>query len=251
MYKILIFLFAINFGLKSQTKSDSVSNQELQYINYVFASSDAEFQGFIRDFKTLQKGVFIFENGLNNALLSTFKYGVTKNIELNTGLIYAGSSDLLFGQTVGLKINQKIGENVLLGADLNTTFPKFKHSLSFGGQYQNKRLMVGASLFMKMGKHRSFGVTSMNSNNIFANFRLTKRKAISILQIFPNNPRLKIPPSYYDVYLEKTTNVFFQFLFKKSSLNLGVACSKSFIFGNFTDFQNQFMPSINFNRILK
>jgi hypothetical protein len=162
-----------------------------------------------------------------------------------------GADILNFGQTLGIKVNHKIGKHFLIGADLNTTLPGYKHNLSFGGQYQNARLMVGGSLFMKLGEHRNFGITTMNSNNLFANFRLTKKTAISVIQIFPNNPQYRTEYNNWRLLLPNITALSYQLLFKKSSLNLGITCKKAYFNGINPNFENVIIPSIKFNRMLK
>ena len=220
-----LLLFSCLTAFSQGRDSATYQNPYFKKINAQFVSRSSLYEGIIRDFNTLPKGQISAEVNLAPNLILQANTGLHDNIELNAGIITA-DEDFSLSPFLGLTMKHPVTKKLYLGLDFQMAYlSKSKiiaPNISYGVQYQTKKLNIGSSVFIQLGKNKVYDNIMVNSVNLWALYRVKRRANLAIMYLHGGNPTFYSNPESWPRYIGRGGNIYYELLFKRSKLALGL-----------------------------
>ncbi len=253
----LFLLFIFSRAVFAQKSKDSLRYKQKYYqrVSVEFSNAEWFYQGLINDFSTLEKGQITAEFGISTIYYPQINVGLTNNIELKTGLLSDSDGTPFVNPFVGIKVKKAVMPHFLMGVDAQIAYDKEKDyyapTIAVGGQFQKKRVNVGASIFVKLGRNKVYDDIMLNSVNFWGLFHVWRRGNVGLVYIKTINPGFYSRPIKWPEYLAPTCLLYYEFLFKRSKLNLGVQYKYNKVAYLYPETQYDFFPYLRYNFLIK
>lgn len=236
--KITLFsiLILLSFSITAQQKSDSIINLNSTFYSRLtvdFYESFFANRGMVRNFQGLKKGQIETSLLASTNLYSTTSYGLFKNVEI--GVNYS-TNDLKKPYLVGgqLTIHHAMTPKINIGLNLLINKDFFLNQISstflYGVDYNYKKLAFGTSLLINFDKLHNKQNLMVNSFNFWALYRIRPKGNIGLVFLNGRNPDYYKEEFYLsdgEEILPKTLFGYYDFLFKRSKLSIGVQLSRN------------------------
>jgi hypothetical protein len=219
----------------------------------LITTGDSDYFGYFRNFSTLKKNQLAADFDAIDAVLFNLAYGLRSNLEISTSSVIDQSGQQKFNtQYVGVTLTTPSNHRLVAGIDgrlgYNWDKNQLASSINVGIQYSWNKLMVGGSIFANLGKNKILDQITVNTFNVFLNYKLKKRLYLGYSVRFPPRSPFYDYPYYAPLYITNSNTFFVEILFKRSKLSPGLFYQYNRL--NYYN-KNDFYPNLRYSYLIK